>query len=266
MVVYVSIYYMLGVEMKHIATFATHGKPTRWLQVIDLCTLGRTIGAPLEHIAVIQLSKGSPLTFAGGMKGAFFVVCVEGEVMLRQDPVTGSPGSLGGSLLLSLDEQPHRALNAAAQVEASRELVMTGAGTALVLSEAPIFERDAIAAFVVYEVMLRFDFNIPECVYVVHMEPGGTPAGNHWHALRHELFYALSGSMEVGLVDVLVPDDPTLHELNAGSPFETRYMHIPPSTAHAVRNMSQQRNAKLMVISTDTPRVDDDYPLIVLES
>jgi uncharacterized cupin superfamily protein len=117
--------------------------------------------------------------------------------------------------------------------------------TILRAADAPDFTGDAPGAFYGYGRALgaeQVSVNIRTLApHTAHVPPGGDPTRGHSHRTIEEIYVVLSGRLAAKLGDDVVE----LERWDA--------VRIPPQTARAVRNNSDEEAALLMV----SVRVDD---------
>jgi hypothetical protein len=94
--------------------------------------------------------------------------------------------------------------------------------------------------------------------YVMRFDSAGSVAGNHYHKVKQEIFYPVSGSFLVGLLDLASGESERL-ELSAGDP---RFLFVPAPVAHAV---SARQPGSCLLVTADHPNTAaDEFPAQVL--
>ncbi len=94
----------------------------------------------------------------------------------------------------------------------------------------------------------------PEYLYTVTFNKEGDQAGNHYHEVKSELFYPVSGNFEVHLQNPQNKEYEII-ELNAEDHVA---LSVQPGIAHKV--IAKNRNATLMVVATAPNVENDEFP------
>lgn len=100
---------------------------------------------------------------------------------------------------------------------------------------------------------------MPLYPYLVRMEKGGPPAGNHYHKLKKELLVCVEGRLKVVVEDIITKE---LQEiiLNADQTVpssSSQGVVIPANLAHVVENIGDA-TAGLLVFATSKARPPED--------
>jgi mannose-6-phosphate isomerase-like protein (cupin superfamily) len=90
--------------------------------------------------------------------------------------------------------------------------------------------------------------------YVVRFTEQNGKAGNHYHKLKQEIYYALHGEFTVVLEDVVTKEREEL-QLKAG---DNQFIYVPVSVAHVV--ISQTDDDMLLVTASHPEISTDELP------
>jgi mannose-6-phosphate isomerase-like protein (cupin superfamily) len=90
--------------------------------------------------------------------------------------------------------------------------------------------------------------------YVVRFTQQHGKAGNHYHKLKQEIYYALHGQFTIVLEDIATKKREELH-LSAG---DGQFIYIPAMVAHVV--ISQTEDDALLVIASHPELSTDEFP------
>lgn len=238
-------------------------KPNRYLLCLELQALSEKMGNPIESGTVFTLEEGdsferSVLAQQGGviipLHGHFQVECLIGqskqEVEVRVN-TTAEP--FAGFVLHGGNE--HVTIR---NLSGREGHVLCFSGNNLPLLEGRHMNLSRIDLFRNLPVQ-------PTWVYVNNMTSVSTPAGNHYHTKTHELLVPIYGAFSAHLLDVATGKH-TQHLLmpDSNAPEDTS-LYVPPGTAHAVVKRSKNQHlARLLVLSTSSPRSDDDIEHILV--
>jgi len=94
--------------------------------------------------------------------------------------------------------------------------------------------------------------------YVVRFTQQNGKAGNHYHKLKQEIYYALHGEFMIVLEDVTTKEREELR-LKAG---DNQFIYVPISVAHVV--VSQTDDDALLVIASHPEISTDELPYQVV--
>ena len=233
--------------------------PTRHLLAFNMGDTGRVLGSPIDFIEFSLIDpKGVKERRAESNKPCL-VVCVHGEIEINwQD----DPNTILQSRMLSSEPDSDNLVAAHFERESFR-IENRSSEEAIIL----VFATDDV--LVLDDPLVRFNaflvgLNLGHLnwMYLVNMQVGGTPAGNHWHEHRAEQLVALHGDFMVGTKNMDLDEEDSFLLSATSRDGAPRVWKIPPRTAHAVLNASDH-TARLIVFSSGMPRDGDDHEYVI---